>query len=125
MSSTARFEPITGPSTPKGRDIVRAFIVDAAWDHAYDPWGSALCALGVLCDALQWTESTDDVSGYTYSPGAGQDPWGEWIVADEYEDAWLLTDEMREGRVTVADIVAGVAYVDRFADMAEKAGRSY
>jgi hypothetical protein len=125
MSSTAWFVPAIGPSTTEGRAIVRSYITEAAEDHRHDPWGSALSALGVLCDALQWVDYADSISEDIYRPSPMQDPWGEWIVADEFEDAWRLTDDMREGRVTVADILAGVAYLDRFADVAKAAGRDY
>jgi len=118
-------------TTREGREYIRAWIKDCAWDRKYDPWGSGMLALGVLVNVL-WT-CGEGVPSRIATPGAARggilDPDakvdGPNAPDDESAEARLLYQQVCRGELTLDDVRYGMFVVDRYLSLAERAGRSY
>lgn len=107
----------------RGRDLIRDAVMMAAWDHKYDPWGSGMMALGVLTDAAFYLGV--DIDPAIADPGPCLVEGGDWIHAEEFEQAWQVVVAIQEGQATVADLEHGIAWVDRYLNLPGVAARRY
>jgi len=118
-------------TTREGRDYIRAWVKDHAWDRKHDPWGSGMGALGVLLDVL-WT-CGEGVPSRIATPGAAgggildpdADVDGPNAPDDESADARWLYQQVCRGELTIDDVRYGMFVVDRYLSLVERAGRSY
>lgn len=90
-----------------GRDALRSEI-RLSWDGG-DLWGSALSALGGVCDVL-YAFGGDIPTSASYSPGMGGPDLGDYPAAEYYE----LTEA---GHASVGDLEYWARVLDRFADL--------
>ena len=118
-------------TTREGRDYIRAWIKDHAWDREHDPWGSGMLVLGVLLDVL-WT-CGEGVPSRIGTPGAAGggildpdvDADGPNAPDDESVDARWLYQQIGKGDLAIDDVRYGMFVIDRYLSLAERAGRRY
>lgn len=106
-----------------GRALIRDIIRSAADDHAYDPWGSGVSALIVLTDAAFFLG--EDVEPDIATPAPSWEPGGDWIHADEHNEARQLVVAILEGQASRADLAHGITWVDRYLNLPGVQARSY
>lgn len=97
---------------------LRHAVREAMWDHAHDPWGSAMSVLGSITDALhvsgeEWTwEASFGVSYTELSPE--EDGLAIALIEGICEGHWTMRDLQRWGRI-----------ISRYLHLADAAGKSW
>lgn len=92
-------------------------------DIKHDPWGTAMSWLGAIGDVV-YVLTGEAMPEYGPSPMVNQDNGREYITCEGGTGQDVLT-MYDDGRVTIDDMRAAYTILNRFADWAERAGRSY
>lgn len=104
-------------TTRNGRAAVREIVREIADDHAYDPYGSGMLALGALVDTL-W-ESGEGVPSDIATPGAGGG------AADLDDPAvQMVLNTVGSGAATTDDVRYFMFVLSRYIDVARLAGHT-
>lgn len=93
-------------TTTSGRAYIRSMLNEWLEDRAHDPWGCALHALSIVCDTLRASEKGAPSSIATHG-------------------ARGLIRAIDAGKCTTDDVRYGMWVINRYADLVERAGRSY
>lgn len=102
------------------REIMSDVRID---DIKYDPWGTALHWLGAIGDVI-YVLTGEAMPEYGPSPMVNQDNGREYITCEGGTGQDLLA-QYDGGNYTIDDMRAAYTILNRFADWAERAGRSY
>lgn len=101
-------------TTREGRTAMRAIVRELADDHAHDPYGSGMCALGAIVDTL-WA-SGEGVPSAIVSPGAN-------LMGSE--EAEPILDGIDTGELTTADVRYFMFVLSRYIDVVRLAGHQH
>jgi hypothetical protein len=100
--------------------------VRANWDSS-DPWGSALSAMGGICDALSATGNGADIpASCGYRPAGGGITVEDIRQFDDYSGAREYLDMIEKGDdQDYTDLLKTLKTLDRYADILRAVGRDY
>lgn len=111
-------------STKQGRKVIRDYVLNAAWDHEYTPWGSGMGALMILTDAAFYLGV--EVPAEIAEPAPSMVEGGDWINFEEFEVARDLVSEIEgQGAVSTDDLEYGIRWVNRYLGLPMVAARRY